>query len=149
MINKPHETYLRELRETDSPYLLAWQLVSFFALAPEDQRAAVGPCESWFVKEDSSNAGANYFIGMLLLLCQTGHGHHFDDWAHAEADEMEETLTRIHRNLHFYNWSSAQLQQDQDWIYLRALANAMLEKAGIWINSPKKPLWFPDHMEID
>lgn len=149
MIKQRNETYLSALKEADSPYLLAWQLVSFFALDAEDQRAALGPCEPWFVKENSSNTGANYFTGMLLLLCQTGHGHHFDDWARAEADEMEETLTRIHRNLHLYHWSVAQLQQDQDWVYLRALANAMLEKAGIWINPPRIPLYFPDYMKIN
>lgn len=61
---------------------------------------------------------------------------------------MEETLTRIHRNRDFYNWSAAQLQQDNDWIYLQSLALAMLDKAGIWINPPKKPFWFPDYMEV-
>ncbi len=148
MKNQLNETYLSELKKDNSPHLLAWQLVSFFALDVESQRAAVGPCEQWFVKENSSNAGANYFTGMVLLLCQTGYGHHFDDWALAEANEMEEILMRIHSNLDIYNWSAAQLQQDHDWTYLQTIANAMVSKARIWVNPPKKPLWFPDYMEI-
>jgi hypothetical protein len=134
---------------TGKPFVLSWQLVSFLALGEPDQVIAIGSAENWFVKENPTvNPGANYLCGMLMLLSENGGGHHFDDFAPDESQEMATMVEEICSNRSNYQWSVSELREGRTWIRLRQLANTMLLKANLWINAPKEPLWFPDLMEI-
>lgn len=131
-------------------YLLSWQLVSFLAVADNEQIALIGPAQEWFMKESPEvNPGANYLFGICLLLRENGTGRHFEEFANEESIEMAKLL--IDDKLFSGGssvWSANALAIDPFWIRLRQLANKMLSKADLWINPPKKVLWLPDWTEI-
>lgn len=129
-------------------YKLVWKLVSYLALDLQEQQMLVGPTRQWFVKEDPHvNLGANYLCGTVGLLNHYGGGQHFNVYAPNEVNAMSVLLQELVRD-NTLSWSFMELERDDRWLEIRALAKVVLEKAGLYVNPPKKPIWFPDELEI-
>ena len=130
-------------------YLLSWQLVSFLALELDEQVLHLGETRQWFVKESAeANPGANYFCGILSALYSQGSGRHFSDFAPGEVAEFSVLVEAMCLSLSEHQWSHEELKNREAWSALRRLAVAILDSAGVWINLPKQPFWFPEVMEI-
>jgi hypothetical protein len=142
--------FLKQCGEQDNALLiLAWKLLSFFALENAEQAKLIGSTDEWFVKEDSRhNPGANYLFGMLVIADEYAVGSRFFDWAPIESSKIsvlvasmiEETVVDRKRIYIF--------QTDPSWYELRNLAAALLEKSGAWVNPPDVPYFLPEMTEI-
>jgi hypothetical protein len=142
--------FSKKCGEKDSASLiLAWRLLSFFALETTEQAKLIGCANEWFVKEDSSrNPGANYLFGMLLIADEYAVSSRFFDWAPIEADKISALLSKMIQETVADRKRIYTFQTDPSWNVLRNLAGALLEKSGAWINPPNAPYFLPEMTEI-
>jgi hypothetical protein len=133
------------------PDRIALELISFFALDPEEQRSMLGPTEDWFTPEDPEiNPGANYLLGMVRAF-PTNKNILVDlaDLPERSAVfELGFLLELLVFDRDRYYWTAKALDGPA-WGLIRRLARTVLSEAGFACTPPAVPFWFPDLIEMD
>ena len=126
-----------------------WQLVWFFSMSPDQQDALIlSEVVDGFVKEDSSNRGANYVFGLTVSLNNVRAANEDSE---AALDNLRSRLSLLQgRFTKPRQWGIQAMNTTSEWAEIRELARAALELDGYRVSAPTKPLEideYPEHFK--
>lgn len=131
---------------------IAWELLSYLALDPDAQESMIGRTEEWFCCEIVDvNPGANYLLGMVYAF--SSYKNILFDSADLDEKsvifELDSLLKNMTSDTKNYFWTIEQVNQNPAWQLVRNLSRLVLDEAGLDLNPPAEPFWFPEIFEVE
>lgn len=144
------EGNVKNYGEFSKNQVVAWTVVSFFALDPEAQEGLFGEAEEWYCKERSQNKGANYLYGLSIVAIEYVRSLRdlFPDSA-AEIDQFVIFLSGAPSCSKSDVWSIKALYSSSFWSDMRVIAGSVIRSIGCYLNPPKKPMNLESLIEVD